>query len=322
MTGPTPVRTADGRLAGVLHDGGGEPAEHSPRPFLHPVSTPGGGIVSDYAPADHPWHWGLGIAVSTIAVAGQRHPVNLWGGPTYSDGQGYVQLPNNGSQRGATAPADAGVLQRLEWCAADGSAFLHEERTWDAETVRAGGADWVLTSVRSRWINTSAGVVAFGSPTTAGRPNAGYGGFFLRLAPSFDGADIVAGAAVGSGGPGSPTGSFRVTSGDAGSVSEEDAMGSRRAWLGLRSATASVLMVPAPGNPGGLSPWFVRSSGTPMLCAAPFFHAELRLGAGETFDWGWSLLVADGRMPDSAFVDAAGVAGAEHAGGPAEAARP
>ncbi|BBE23557.1 hypothetical protein MN0502_24400 [Arthrobacter sp. MN05-02] len=308
MTGPTPIRTADGRLAGVLHDGGGEPAEHSPRPFLHPVATPAGGTVSDYGPADHPWHWGLGIAVSNVAVAGQRYPVNLWGGPTYSEGQGYVQLPNNGSQRGVGVCGDPGVLQRLEWRAADGSPFLGEERSWGARTVSAGGADWILTSVRSRWVNTSADALAFGSPTTAGRVNAGYGGFFLRLAPSFDGADIVACAAAGPGGAGSALGSPSAGSGAAGSVGEEDAMGSRRSWLGLRSATASVLMVPAPGNPGGPSPWFVRSTGTPMLCAAPFFHSELHLGVGEAFDWSWSLLVADGRMSDSACIDAAAAA--------------
>ncbi|MHA7217346.1 DUF6807 family protein [Arthrobacter sp. MDT1-48-3] len=318
MTGPTPVRTADGRLAGVLHDGGGAPAEYSPRPFLHPVSTPTGGTVSDCGPADHPWHRGLGIAVSNVAVAGQRYPVNLWGGPTYSEGQGYVQLPNNGSQRGVDVGGAPGVLQRLEWCAADGSAFLDEERRWGARTVHAG-ADWILTSVRSRWVNTSAGALAFGSPTTAGRANAGYGGFFLRLASSFDGGDIVAGAAAGpddpghvpaTAGPDDPglaPGSTGAGSG-IGSLSEEDAMGSRRSWLGLRSPTASVLMVPAPGNPGGPSPWFVRSAGTPMLCAAPFFHSELHLGPGQAFDWGWSLLVADGRMSDSAFVDAAAAA--------------
>lgn len=289
MTHPVLPLTAGGRVVGALHDGGEEPDQHSPRPFLHPVSTPSGLPVSDHRPADHPWHWGLSIAVSNIAVAGQASPVNLWGGPTYSDGQGYVQLPNNGSQRmRSTVRGGDGVAQQLDWHAADGSSFLAEERTWHAGTVRAAGSEWTLVSVRSRWANTSGGSLAFGSPTTAGRPDAGYGGFFLRLPASFDGAAVLAGSAD-------------VTA----SLSEAEAMGGRHPWLGLRSGTASVLMVPAARNPGGPSPWFVRSTGTPMLCAAPFFHHEVHLGAGDVLDWRWSLLAADGPVRDSGFAEAA-----------------
>ncbi|OUM39991.1 DUF6807 family protein [Arthrobacter sedimenti] len=303
MTDPVTL-TTEGCGAGILHGGGREPEQHSPRPFLHPVPTPSGLPVTDYRPADHPWHWGLSIAVSNIAVAGQAHPVNLWGGPTYSDGQGYVQLPNNGSQRvRSTVRVGGGVVQQIDWRAADGSSFLTEERTWHAESVTAAGSEWILTSVRSRWANTSGGPLAFGSPTTAGRPDAGYGGFFLRLPASFDGAAIIAGPAGG-----------------AGSIPEAEAMGGRHPWLGLRSGTASVLMVPAADNPGSPTPWFVRSTGTPMLCAAPFFHQEVHLGTGDILDWSWSLLTADGPVPDTGF--AAAAQQAEVAGGAAGAVRP
>lgn len=295
MNVPAALTTTDDRVAGLLHDGGGEPAEHSPRPFLHPVSTPGGRTVSDLRPEDHPWHWGLGIAVSSIDVAGQSYPANLWGGPTYRDGAGYVQLPNNGSQEvRAEEGRDGARIQQLDWRAADGSTFLLETRTWHAESVRAGDVEWLATTVRSRWANASGGPLAFGSPTTSGRPDAGYGGFFLRLAPSFDGADIIA----------APTGP--ASSGARGTcVSEADAMGSTRSWLGLRSPGASVLMVPAADNPGGSSPWFVRSTGTPMLCAAPFFHRKLHLDADGVLDWTWSLLTADGPVQEAGFVAAA-----------------
>jgi hypothetical protein len=304
-----PLLTSDGRTAGILHDGADEPGEHAPRPFLHPVATPRGECVSDYRPADHLWHWGLGITVSNIDVAGQDLPVNLWGGPTYREGHGYVHLPNNGSQHiRAGGQREGGVLQHLDWRAADGSIILTEERTWNADAVRTGDAEWLVTSVRSRWVNTGDGPLAFGSPTTAGRPHAGYGGFFLRLAPSFDGAEIVV-PRVGD--PQDAGGS---------TVSEAEAMGSTRPWLGMRSGDASVLMVPAPDNPGGRSPWFVRSNGTPMLCAAPFFHRELHLEAGGTLDWGWSLLVADGAVDEHAF--AAAAAGAPRVPSPSPAQAP
>ncbi|WP_181036381.1 DUF6807 family protein [Arthrobacter sp. B1805] len=311
MTSSAPLTTADGRPAGILHDGGGEPPVHSPRPFMYPVTTPSGRNVADYRPADHPWHWGLGIAISNITVDAQQHPVNLWGGPTYQAGQGYVQLPNNGTQRVVgSRHGPAGTEQQLEWRAADGKPILVEERTWTADTVQAGDAEWFRTSVRSRWTNTSGGPLAFGSPTTAGRPNAGYGGFFLRLPVSFDGASIIAppvGQDVGTPPVGQGVG--------AGTVSEEEAMGSERSWLALRANEASVLMVAATDNPGAPTPWFVRTAGTPMLCAAPFFHTEMRLGANEAAEWGWSLLVADGRVQDAAIGEAAEAEGAEGAAG-------
>ncbi|MHA7208991.1 DUF6807 family protein [Arthrobacter sp. MDT1-65] len=296
MSGPLAVLTPDGRAAGILHDGGGEPEEHAPRPFLHPVSTPRGRCVSDYRPADHPWHWGLGITVSNIDVAGQEYPVNLWGGPTYREGHGYVQLPNNGSQQVRAAERrQGGVLQHLDWRGADGAVLLTEERSWHADTLQVRGVPWLATTVRSTWVDTSPGPLAFGSPTTAGRPDAGYGGFFLRLAPSFEGADIIAPSA----GAGPPAG---------GVVGGADAMGSTYSWLGMRSDSASVLMVPAEGNPGERS-WFVRSSDTPMLCAAPFFHRELHLEAGGTLHWAWTLLVADTPVHEDGFAAAAARAG-------------
>lgn len=293
MNPGTLALAVDGRCSGLLHDGADEPAAHVPRPFLHPVSTPGGQDVSDYRPADHPWHWGLSIAVAGISVDGQEHPVNLWGGPTYRDGQGYVDLPNNGSQRIRSWRRDGedSVHLELDWCAADGAPFLAEERSWHVASLMAAGAEWFTTTVRSTWTNTSGGRLSFGSPTTAGRPGAGYGGFFLRLPPSFDGAAILAGGAGGV------------------SPGESELMGQTRPWLGLSSDSASVLMVPAAGNPSGASPWFVRSTGTPMLCAAPFFHEEMHLQPAGTLEWTWSLLATDGPARPEACAEAAGILG-------------
>ena len=63
----------------------------SPRPYLHPVRTRGGDLVTAFRPHDHVWH--KGIAWS-LPVVGEH---NFWGGPTYVHGQGYVQLENDGS---------------------------------------------------------------------------------------------------------------------------------------------------------------------------------------------------------------------------------
>ncbi|KQO03877.1 hypothetical protein ASF21_06550 [Arthrobacter sp. Leaf234] len=323
MSASVPL-SVGGRRAGLLHDGTDEPAVHSPRPFVHPLLTPGGLTVSGDRPSDHPWHHGLGIAVSTVTVTGQAHPVNFWGGPTFLRGEGYVQLPNNGVQQVGSADSastdgastdsastdgtDGRVRQQLVWRAADGTEVLAEERTWRVDTIGAGGVDWFRTTVSSRWTNTGGGGLAFGSPTTSGRPAAGYGGFFLRLAQTFDGATVLGAPdpspardpdrGAGGVGPPAPT---------AVELDEAEAMGRRGSWLGVRAATASVLMVAGRGAHGGPTPWFVRTTGTPMLCAAPFFHEEVPLAPAATVDWTWSVLVADGAVPGTAFAAAARV---------------
>lgn len=323
MSAPVPL-SVGGRPAGLLHDGTDEPTDHSPRPFVHPLLTPGGVTVSGDRPSDHPWHHGLGIAVSTVTVAGQAHPVNLWGGPTFLRGEGYVQLPNNGVQQvrstdGRSADSSSSdsrssdatedrVRQQLVWRAADGAEVLAEERIWLVDAVRARGVDWFRTTVSSRWTNTGGGGLAFGSPTTSGRPDAGYGGFFLRLAQTFDGATVL-GAPDPSpaGDPHRDAGGVRPPPPTAVELDEAEAMGRSGPWLGVRSATASVLMVPGRGGHGGPVPWFVRTTGTPMLCAAPFFHEEVALAPAATVEWTWSVLVADGAVPGAAFAAAARV---------------
>jgi hypothetical protein len=37
----------------------GDPQVESPRPYLHPVRTLGGELVTVYRPEDHPWHKGI-----------------------------------------------------------------------------------------------------------------------------------------------------------------------------------------------------------------------------------------------------------------------
>ncbi|PPF42734.1 hypothetical protein C5B85_15815 [Pseudoclavibacter sp. AY1F1] len=237
----------------------------SPRPYVHPVRTPGGAVVSDYRPADHDWHWGLSVTVANIRIGDAAQDTNLWGGVTWVPDRGYAQLDNNGSQT-----VDG---THLTWREADGSAFLREKRMLDASIVDVHGSPVGIIDVLSSWTNLRDVGLAFGSPTTAGRPNAGYGGLFLRLHRSFDGARLL-----------SPL-----------LQTDPDAVvhGAEAPWLGLDAGRATVVMGAHPENPVSPAPWFVRNDATPMLCAAPFFHEEWMLGAGESATWRWRILLSD-----------------------------
>ncbi len=72
--------------------GTGLAKEQSPRPFLHPVRTLHGTMVSDAEPPDHRHHLGLSLAVSDLGGT------NYWGGSTYVAGSGPAMLPNHGRQ--------------------------------------------------------------------------------------------------------------------------------------------------------------------------------------------------------------------------------
>ena len=77
-------------------------ARHGPRPYLHPVRTLGGTVVTDALPADHVWHLGASLAVQDVNGS------NLWGGRTYVRDVGYTWRDDHGRhrahRRGRTVP--------------------------------------------------------------------------------------------------------------------------------------------------------------------------------------------------------------------------
>ena len=266
------VRAGDDALARYVLTQGA-PFE-SPRPYWHPIRSRAGAVVSECRPPDHSWHWGLSIAVSNIHVEDLREEVNAWGGVTWVPGRGYEQLPNNGSQRhdGWEAVSEHSAVQRLSWCTAGGEVFLAEVRTLRA-SMTADASAWQLEST-STWTNVTGRQIRFGSPTTAGRPNAGYGGFFLRGSAALLGARVAL--------DGEP-----LTDAEA-----QGRVGSTMVLTGTRAPVA-VAVSAAPSNPVTPTPWFVRTDPVAMLCAAPFFHTEWALPAGASDTWSWQLRVTD-----------------------------
>ncbi len=250
------------------------PPFESPRPYWHPIRSRAGVVVSESRPPDHSWHWGLSIAVSNIYVDDLHKEVNLWGGVTWVPRHGYEQLANNGSQRhdGWESVSERQAVQRLSWCTAEREVFLAEKRTVGA-SVTDDADGWQLETT-STWTNVTGRQIRFGSPTTAGRPNAGYGGFFLRGSAALLGAQIALDGR-------------RLTAADA-----QGRAGSTMVLTGARAPVA-VAVSASPSNPVTPTCWFVRTDPVAMLCAAPFFHSEWALSAGASATWSWQLRVTD-----------------------------
>ncbi|WP_186315195.1 PmoA family protein [Curtobacterium sp. BH-2-1-1] len=166
-----------GTTVATLVDGGASPAAWSPRPFLHPVRTLAGTVLTDARPVDHPWHCGVGTAVPDV------DGVNCWGGPTYVPGTGYEERDDHGRAVVTTTSVGDGTLtQDLRWTGSGGAVVLRETRTltWDAS-----GSGWVL-GWTSAFRAPGSSPVRLGSPGSHGRAGAGYGGFTWRFAPCDD----------------------------------------------------------------------------------------------------------------------------------------
>lgn len=245
-----------------------EPQVESPRPYLHPVRTLGGEVVSIYRPDDHVWHKGIAWSLPHVG------PANFWGGPTFVRDAGYRQLENNGAMRHRefTARAADHLAHTLDWVTEQGELWVTEERTLRVSLVDGGWALGFTSAMR----NVRGEPIVFGSPTTEGRPNAGYGGLMWRGPREFSGGKVVL--------PGKSGG--------------DDLMGSRAPWLAYQSS-ATVVFVDAPSNPGHPTQWFVRTQPFACACPAPFFSAEVPLPPGETLTLTYAVVIADG-TPDPA----------------------
>jgi hypothetical protein len=275
------VLRVDGQAVAVLEPGTDLPPEHSPRPYVHPIRTLSGVVVTDLAPADHPWHAGLSLAIADVDGD------NYWGGNTFVAGQGYVLLDDHGRVEAGTPverPSEGVCRFDAYWRDRRGRAVLRERRTLRAAATEVPGA-WRL-SADSDLTNLTEAVLGFGSPGTRGRPDAGYGGWTLRLAPLLIGAEVL-------------------TSESGGRPCGEDALGRAARWVCFRGSGVSVLVADHAALRGEPAPaWYVRVDEFPAVGPAPYFRDVVPLRPGATMSTGVTVVVSDGVLDPAAAVAA------------------
>lgn len=174
-----------------------EDAWEAPKPYIHPLRTLSGQVVTGYRPNDHRWHKGLQMTASHLSGA------NLWGGNSYVDGEGYLALPERvGSMAHAgfdeVSVHDGGVrfAERLTWHPHGGGLWAEETRRIEVHDIDEVTGSWALTW-SSGVTNRRDEPLRFGSPTTHGRPNAGYTGLFWRGPRAFRDGRIISPDAEG-----------------------------------------------------------------------------------------------------------------------------
>jgi hypothetical protein len=249
----------------------------SPKPFFHPLRTLGGHDVTLARPHDHLWHTGL--AMTCANLSGQ----NFWGGPTFVRDSGYVLRDDQGSILHQDWPEMDGeengcrLIERLAWITRAGQTWIAEECRIRVDQIDPARGYWCL-DLSFHLTNMWHEALVFGSPTTNGRPQAGYGGMFWRGPRSFlNGAILAADGLNGAG-----------------------VMGKASPWLayiGAHDGTgdrSTLVFVDHPDNPRYPTKWFVRDD--PYACASAsfMFDEEYALQPGATLALRYRVLIGDG----------------------------
>ncbi|SDI94159.1 Methane oxygenase PmoA [Lentzea albidocapillata subsp. violacea] len=248
------------------------PAFEGPKPYLHPVRTLAGDVVTAFRPHDHRWHKGLQMTATD--VSGE----NFWGGNTYVRDQGYLALPNVGTMRHedftvASPEGEVRIDELLSWFTESGQHWVREMRQFTVRDVEDDS--WTL-DFATTLTNLRAEPLVFGSPTTNGRELAGYTGFFWRGPRSFTDGQVIA------------------ADGGAG----QEMMGRAARWLAFvghhdeveRSST--MLFLDHPDNKG--THWFVRSAPFAAVNPSFAFFEPVEVAPGEALTLRYRLVVANG----------------------------
>ncbi|TNH30703.1 hypothetical protein FHG89_06125 [Micromonospora orduensis] len=245
-------------------------ARHGPRPYLHPVRTLAGTVVTDALPADHVWHLGASLAVQDV------NGTNLWGGRTYARDVGYTWRDDHGviAHTGWSERTAERLAHRLEWRDPHGAVLLTEHRQLAAVPLTEGSSAWRLELDYT--LTAPAGQdVRLGSPATNGRPDgAGYGGFFWR-AVSASPASVFSASAAG----------------------EQAVNGSADPWVALvgTGSDGEAYTLVFTGLDDG-DRWFTRTAMYPGVGVAFAFDQPVTIPAGAARRGRHAVLIADGTL--------------------------
>jgi hypothetical protein len=284
------------------------PAREAPKPYFHPLRSLAGDTVTLARPTDHPWHHGLSLSFAALSGT------NFWGGPSYVRDRGYQELGNQGQVRHEAfekmeaAEEEAHFTERLSWLDPDGSRRLEERRrVWALGSGRLRGS-WTLV-FDTTLTNLSAGTLEFGSPTTEGRAQAGYGSLFWRGPRSFVGGTVTAGGMeeARQRGRGRSDQRDEEARGLRWPVTQDPAelMGARAAWLrytGQHDGSgnySSLVFIDSPENPRYPTKWFVRNEPYAGVSFSFMFDDIYPVPPGASLHLSYRIVVSNGALSGS-----------------------
>ena len=240
------------------------------RPFVHPVRTPTGAVLSRDAPDDHPWHHGLWFTIKFV------NEENFW-----EEYDAYGVLRHDGAPTVRDRDGATEVAGDLDWIRPDRhSVAVREQRRWTARTLdeTAYAIDFETT------LTATSDVRYDRTPfTTWG----GYGGLAFRGAGDWVDTRLIL---------------------DDGS-SHDRVLGTPSRWCALQGdagadrAPAGIVVLTHPDTPRHPHPWYASTRAdtygddgwSNFLNAAFLWDAPLDVAAGVAVRFRYRVIVHDGR---------------------------
>lgn len=157
------------------------------RPFMHPIRTLAGDILTNASPSDHPWHNGLSMTANNV------NGMNFWGGRTYRRETGiYSNEPNVGKQvhrdwlPGECTNSSQSWIEILDWIGPNDETVFSETRTLTVTDIAPDIGLWRLIW-ESELTNVLGKKLTINSYCSGeGLEGSGYTGLFLRMSRGFD----------------------------------------------------------------------------------------------------------------------------------------
>jgi hypothetical protein len=241
------------------------------RPFLHPVRTPAGLVLTRDAPEDHPWHHGLWFTIKFV------NGDNYW-----EEYDAYGVLRHDGRPEVDAGGGRARVSGALRWIAPDRSTVvIDEHRTLLHQPLDEGSYAIDVEATLVPRVDVVLDTTPF---TTWG----GYSGLTLRGAGEWHDTRL------------------RLPDG----ARHDRLLGVPAGWcelagpVGDQGAQAGVVLVDHPGNPRSPVPWYGSARADTygegwanFVNAAFLWGGPLALGAGEPLRFRYRVVVHDGAWP-------------------------
>ncbi|AHG89764.1 hypothetical protein J421_2227 [Gemmatirosa kalamazoonensis] len=238
------------------------------KPFFEPVTVAAGPSLTNFKPADHPWHYGLWFSWKYI------NHVNYWEEDRTS-GQAAGATQWSAPQIDARPDGSATIRMQLTYAQPTGEVDLTESRRLEISAPDASGAytiDWTM-----RFTAGKDGAVLDRTPMPGepnGAVNGGYAGLSVRLA-----ASPLAVAFTTSEGPVTEFVRDRA---------RPNAVAAGASFTLDGQPVGAIAILSDSSNTAGEAPWYMINSPAPadfrFMCAAILAPAVRTIPAGGTMD--------------------------------------